>query len=180
MVGWQNGDGKTYFSTHPIHARCRGGYIHGYPRCEQNTKRMTILNPNNAMTLRPFLTLLAATTGLVLFLNLVFQQFFGTFVQYSSVTWWSLSLFIPLSIGMFFLAQKAANSENKFFFHNLIIITIFVKMFLSVFVLMIYKKIFHPETKNFTLPFFLVYFIFTIFETYFMVKLAQKKTSDEQ
>ncbi len=127
------------------------------------------------MNLRSFLTLLAATTALVVFLNLVFQQFFGTFVQYSSVTWWSLAMFIPLSIGMFFLGHKAANSENKFFFHNLIILTIFVKMFLSVIVLLMYKKIFHPETKNFTLPFFLVYFIFTIFETYFMVKLAQLK-----
>ena len=127
------------------------------------------------MNLRPFLTLLAATTGIVLLLNLILQQFFGTFIQYSSVTWWSLALFVPLSIGMFFFGKRAAKSENKFLFHNLIIITIFAKMFLSVFILLIYKKIFHPETKNFTLPFFLVYFIFTIFETYFMVKLAQKK-----
>ena len=128
------------------------------------------------MNLRPFLTLLTATTAVVLFLNLILRQFFGTFVQYSSVTWWSLALFIPLSIGMYFLGQRASNSENKMLFHNLIIVTIFAKMFLSVIVLLIYKKIFHPETKNFTLPFFLVYFIFTIFETYFMVKLAQKKT----
>ena len=127
------------------------------------------------MNLRPFLTLLAATTALVVLLNLILQQFFGTFVQYSSVTWWSLGLFIPLSIGMFIFGQRASLSENKLLFHNLIIVTIFAKMFLSVFVLLIYKKIFHPETKNFTLPFFLVYFIFTIFETYFMVKLAQKK-----
>lgn len=127
------------------------------------------------MNLRPFLTLLAATTAVVLLLNLILRQFFNTFVQYSGVTWWSLALFIPLSIGMFFFGQRAANSENKMLFHNLIIVTIFAKMFLSVFALLIYKKIFHPETKNFTLPFFLVYFIFTIFETYFMVKLAQQK-----
>lgn len=127
------------------------------------------------MNLRTFLTLLVATTAIVLSLNLILQQFFGTFVQYSGVTWWSLSLFIPLSIGMYFYGEKASRSENKLLFHNLIIVTIFAKMFLSVFVLLIYKKIFHPETKNFTLPFFLVYFIFTIFETYFMVKLAQKK-----
>lgn len=127
------------------------------------------------MNLRPFLTLLVATTALVVFLNLILQQFFGTFVKYSSVTWWSLGLFIPLSIGMYFFGQRASLSENKLLFHNLIIVTIFAKMFLSVFVLLIYKKIFHPETKNFTLPFFLVYFIFTVFETYFMVKLAQKK-----
>ena len=127
------------------------------------------------MNLRTFLTLLVATTAIVLSLNLILQQFFGTFVQYRGVTWWSLSLFIPLSIGMYFYGEKASRSENKLLFHNLIIVTIFAKMFLSVFVLLIYKKIFHPETKNFTLPFFLVYFIFTIFETYFMVKLAQKK-----
>ncbi|MBL7818753.1 MAG: hypothetical protein JNL70_27385 [Saprospiraceae bacterium] len=127
------------------------------------------------MNLRTFLTLIAATTALILVINLILRQFFGTFVQYSSVTWWSLALFIPLSIGMYFFGLKAAKSENKFLFHNLIIITIFAKMFLSVLILLIYKKIFHPETKNFTLPFFLVYFIFTFFETYFMVKIAQKK-----
>ena len=127
------------------------------------------------MNLRPFLTLLVATTALVVLLNLILQQFFGTFVKYSSVTWWSLGLFIPLSIGMYLFGQRASESENKLLFHNLIIVTIFAKMFLSVFALLIYKKIFHPETKNFTLPFFLVYFIFTILETYFMVKLAQKK-----
>ncbi len=127
------------------------------------------------MNLRTFLSQLAATTAIVVIFNLILQQFFNTFVQYSSVTWWSLGLFVPLSIGMYFFGEKASKSENKLLFHNLIIITIFAKMFLSVFVLLIYKKIFHPETKNFTLPFFLVYFIFTIFETYFMVKLAQKK-----
>ena len=127
------------------------------------------------MNLRTFLSQLAITTVIVLLLNLILQQFFNTFVQYSSVIWWSLGLFVPLSIGMYFVGDKASKSENKMLFHNLIIITIFAKMFLSVFVLLIYKKIFQPETKNFTLPFFLVYFIFTIFETYFMVKLAQKK-----
>lgn len=127
------------------------------------------------MNLRFFLTLLAAATVTVLLLNLFLQQFFGTFVQYNRVIWWSLGLFIPLSIGMYLFGERAANSENKLLFHNLIIISIFTKMFISVFVLLIYKKIFHPETKNFTLPFFLVYFVFTIFETYFMVKLAQKK-----
>ena len=132
------------------------------------------------MTLRPFITLLAASTAIVVLLNLILRQFMGTFVQYSSVTWWSLGLFIPLSMGMYFVGQKASTSENKLLFHNLIIISIFAKMFLSVFALLIYKKIFHPETKNFTLPFFLVYFIFTIFETYFMVKLAQTKVKSEK
>lgn len=128
------------------------------------------------MTLRSFLTLLAATTAFVFLLNLILGQFFGSFVQYRGVIGWSLALFIPLSIGMFFLGQRAANSENKLLFHNLIIVSIFAKMFLSVFVLLIYKKVFHPETKNFTLPFFLVYFSFTVFETYFMVKLGKIKS----
>ena len=127
------------------------------------------------MNLRIFLTLLTATTAVVLVLNLFLQQFFGTFVQYNSVIWWSLGLFIPLSIGMYFFGLMTANSENKLLFHNFIIVTIIAKMFLSVFILLIYKKVFHPETKNFTLPFFLVYFMFTIFETYFMVKLGQTK-----
>lgn len=140
-------------------------------------KTNDIFEQNNFMNLRSFLTLLAATTAFVILLNLILGQFFGTFVQYRGVIGWSLALFIPLSIGMFFLGQRAANSENKLLFHNLIIVSIFAKMFLSVFVLLIYKKVFHPETKNFTLPFFLVYFSFTVFETYFMVKLGKVKNN---
>lgn len=76
---------------------------------------------------------------------------------------------------MFFGGQRAAKSADKYFFSNLIMPFTFIKMLFAVAGLVIYKKIWHPETKYFLLPFFFVYLVFTIFETFFMVKLANSK-----
>ncbi len=127
------------------------------------------------MSTNRFFTLLFAISFILSLLSVLFAQFFTTFSVYGNVTWWSLGIFVPLSILMFFGGQKAANSENKYVFSNLIMPFTFLKMFLSVVGLVVYKKMFHPETKFFLLPFFLVYFTFTIFETFFMVKISKPK-----
>jgi hypothetical protein len=127
------------------------------------------------MSTNRFLYLLFATSLGVSVLSLLLGQLFVPFQQYLSVTWWSLGIFVPLSMAMFFGGKKAAKSADKYFFSNLIMPFTFIKMFFSVAGLVVYRKMYHPETKFFLLPFFLVYFFFTIFETYFMVKLSKTK-----
>ncbi len=127
------------------------------------------------MSTNHFFKLLFVISLGVSLVSLLFEQFFTSFQLYNSVTWWSLGIFIPLSIAMFLGGQRAAKSTNKYFFSNLIMPLTFIKMFVAVMGLVVYKKIFHPETKFFLLPFFFVYVIFTIFETFFMVKLAKPK-----
>jgi hypothetical protein len=127
------------------------------------------------MSTNHFFKLLFVISFGVSLVSLLLAQFFTTFQLYNSVTWWSLGIFIPLSIGMFLGGQRAARSTNKYFFSNLIMPLTFIKMFVAVAGLVVYKKIFHPETKFFLLPFFFVYVVFTIFETFFMVKLAKPK-----
>jgi hypothetical protein len=127
------------------------------------------------MSTNRFFTLLLITSFSVSFLSLLIGQISTTYQQYNTVTWWSLGIFIPLSIVMFFGGQRAAQSADKYFFSNLIMPFTFIKMFFAVVGLVIYKKMFHPETKYFLLPFFVVYVAFTIFETFFMVKLANSK-----
>jgi hypothetical protein len=127
------------------------------------------------MSINRFLYLLFATSLGVSVLSLLLGQLFAMFQQYLSVTWWSLGIFIPLSMAMFFGGKKAAKSADKYIFSNLIMPFTFIKMFFSVAGLVVYRKIYHPETKFFLLPFFLVYFFFTVFETYFMVKLSKTK-----
>jgi hypothetical protein len=48
-------------------------------------------------------------------------------------------------------------------------------MLVAVICMVIYRKVFSAQGKDFLLPFFIVYFAFTIFETYFMIKLAKEK-----
>ena len=127
------------------------------------------------MSTNHFFKLLFVISLGVSLISLLLEQFFTTFQLYNSVTWWSLGIFIPLSIGMFLGGQRAARSTNKYFFSNLIMPLTFIKMFVAVAGLVVYKKIYHPETKFFLLPFFFVYVVFTIFETFFMVKLAKPK-----
>ena len=127
------------------------------------------------MSTNHFFKLLFVISLGVSLISLLLEQFFTTFQLYNSVTWWSLGIFIPLSIGMFLSGQRAARSTNKYFFSNLIMPLTFIKMFVAVAGLVVYKKIYHPETKFFLLPFFFVYVVFTIFETFFMVKLAKPK-----
>jgi hypothetical protein len=129
------------------------------------------------MNARHFWTLLTVTTCLALLIHLSLQPVSTIFRQNHTVIWWSIGLFIPLSIGQYYLAKRAAVSENKSLFHNLIIASVFFKMFLSVIILVIYRKLMQPDSGRFVLPFLLVYFIFTIFETYFMVKLAKPKAA---
>lgn len=128
------------------------------------------------MTITRFLTLLGTTSLGVSLFSLLIGFIFPIYKQYNSVTWWSLGIFIPLSMAMFFGGQLAAKSADKYFFSNLIMPFTFIKMFFSVAGLVVYKKLYHPDTKYFLLPFFVVYFVFTIFETYFMVKIGNKKS----
>jgi hypothetical protein len=130
------------------------------------------------MTLPRFITLLTATSLGVIALNSVFYILPYTIKNHITVAWWSLFAFIPLSFGLYFLSKQAALSKNKMLFNLIIMASIFFKMFIAIFVLVIYKKIYQPQDKNFIIPFFLTYFVFMIFETYFMIKLAKMKTEE--
>jgi hypothetical protein len=107
--------------------------------------------------------------------SLLLGQFSTTFQQYNGVTWWSLGIFVPLSIVMFFGGKMAARSPNKYFFSNLIVHFTILKILFGLGGLILYKKMYQPGTKFFILPFCLVYVVFTIFETIFMLKLSNSK-----
>ena len=114
--------------------------------------------------------------GIVL-INFVTIFFSPNLKNHSDVAWWSISLFTGVSILLYFLGTQAAKSENKLLFNNVIIASVFFKMMAAVVILVVYKKVNHPETKNFLVPFFITYFLFSIFETYFMIKLSNKKNA---
>ena len=127
------------------------------------------------MTFQRFLTLLSFTSAGVIVVNLILQYAFLSLKNNANIAWWSLALFIVISWLMYVLGKRAANSPDKYFFNNVIIGSMLFKMIFSVAVLLIYKKTFHPEGKTFLIPFFIAYFTFTIFETYFMTQLTERK-----
>ncbi len=94
---------------------------------------------------------------------------------HSQLSWASCMFYIVLSIFIFFFAYRAASSQNKNAFTVVIMGFVLAKMVLSVTFLIIFFQIVKPESRLFLVPFFVVYLIYTIFETYFMTKLAKMK-----
>jgi len=74
---------------------------------------------------------------------------------------------------MFILGGVTAKSTNKSLFTGVILGFTFGKIFLSLLVVIGYVQLAQPASKIFLLPFFIVYLIFTIFETYLMMQIGQ-------
>lgn len=92
---------------------------------------------------------------------------------YSTLSWISLAAFVGLSILMYLAGRRAAESDNKNDFTNAVVGFTAGKMFLAILVLLGYSQLAQPPDKLFIIPFFAVYLIYTIFETYFMMKLGR-------
>jgi hypothetical protein len=108
------------------------------------------------------------SAGLVYMLN----QFEET-QPYSSLGWISLALFFFLSLLMYVFGYQSAMSKNKHAFTNTVVGFTAGKMFLSAMIIVLYNSLMEPPTKWFILPFFMIYLIYTIFETYFMMRLGK-------
>ena len=92
-----------------------------------------------------------------------------------SVSWISWFFFISFTIGVFYFAEKAALSANPHTFTSVIMGVVIGKMFFSIIIILLYVKLANPTSRYFLLPFFAIYFSFTIFELHFMTKLGKIK-----
>lgn len=129
------------------------------------------------MNEKQFFTQLLGVALLTALLNMGLLWTNDVFRKYEDLAWFSLGFFYVFNILMYVLAKILVRSSNKFAFSHLIMSSMMLKMMLSVVIVMQYRKMMQPDTHLFVLPFFLIYFISTIFETYFMVKVA--KTPDK-
>ena len=95
------------------------------------------------------------------------------FEVHQQLSWLSLILFFLISIIMYFTGRWGINNENKNTFIGLMYAYMGGKMFLSTILIILYYYYAEPDTKLFILPFFVVYLIFTVFESYFLMKLNE-------
>lgn len=93
--------------------------------------------------------------------------------DYQLFSWISLFFFVLFSIGIFAACSKAAQSENKNIFVQVFLLSIFLKLMICGFLVIAYVLITKPSSKHFIFPFLLIYFAFTVYETYFVTKLAK-------
>ncbi|RMF01651.1 MAG: hypothetical protein D6772_04495 [Bacteroidetes bacterium] len=92
---------------------------------------------------------------------------------YHWLGWISCGLFMVLSVLIFFFGKQSAYSANKHTFTNTVMGFTVGKMVLAVLLIVAYLQLAEPTDKLFIIPFFVVYFIFTAFETYVMMKLGR-------
>lgn len=92
---------------------------------------------------------------------------------YQILGWVSLGGFVLISILMFLIGQGSAQSDNKNTFTSTVLGFTVGKMMLAIMIIFAYIQLAEPADKFFVIPFFTVYFIFTAFETYFMMKLGR-------
>lgn len=88
----------------------------------------------------------------------------------------AVGMFTAISVGLFFWGEATAVSKNKLAFNGLITGSVLGKIVFSLVGLMIYFKTQNPADRLFVVPFLLVYVIFTIFETWFLLRLAKTKS----
>jgi hypothetical protein len=117
------------------------------------------------------LTLTAFITVGILFTS---SFFIPSLTNYANLGWISLILFMNITFLMFILGQKTINSPNKMLFSNVSMGFVLFKMLFSLMIVIAYKKITHPTSNLFIVPFFIVYITFTILETYLMIKITRK------
>ena len=117
-----------------------------------------------------FLITSVVTAGLLI--GLCQLTLFEPFLPFSLVT---LVVFMLLTLLMFWVGKISANSKNKGLFTTLAMGFTFGKIFLSILVVIGYHQLFEPPSRLFLLPFFIVYLLFTVLETYMLMQIGQEK-----
>jgi len=120
-----------------------------------------------------FLQLGGVSIGTFLFLFLM--NLHPKFQPFQIFSYLSCIGFILFSSLMFFLTHRAALSPDKNLFLQQVMGTTFIKMLFCIVIIVGYFKLEEPSSKMYAVPFLAIYLIFTIFETYFMMKLSKLK-----
>jgi len=81
---------------------------------------------------------------------------------------------------MYYAGRKAAFSDNKHDFTNVSLGVTIGKIFIAILFILGYNQLMQPDSRFFIIPFFLMYLIYTIFETYIMMKLGRLNTQTDQ
>lgn len=113
----------------------------------------------------------AATTVLILLGSL-----FTPLKETTAFAFGTLFFFIPAALILYSISERIKKSENKNLFTSFILAFGFGKMLLAIIGLLIYYRTAQPMSNLILIPFFIIYFIFMIFETYVLINLGKVKT----
>lgn len=93
--------------------------------------------------------------------------------QYDILSYITIGLFSGISMIIYLISERASKQKNKQFFLQIVMINTMIKMFSSVVLVIGFYYLIKPTTNKFIIPFLVIYLIFSIFETYFMMKQSR-------
>lgn len=102
------------------------------------------------------------------------------FNAFSMIT---IACFSGVMVYVYYRSQVAIRSTDQFRFVRLMLMLFLVKFFLCVFLVAIFWKVRMPDNREAVLPFLMIYIFYTIFEVWFLSKIAREspgKMVDEQ
>jgi hypothetical protein len=127
------------------------------------------------MRLRYFLQSLALTSAITAITLLSLHKLLPQTAVHQSLSIGSILIFTLVSFALYTAGTTTAKSQNKYAFTNLISLSVFGKLLVSVATLLIYQKTNNPSDNWFVAIFLWCYVIYTSFEVWFMTKIANQK-----
>ena len=76
---------------------------------------------------------------------------------------------------LYLILRKSSLSPDRQRFLSVTMVNMLIKIVVSITFLIIYKLQMKPANGKFIIPFIIIYLLYTIFETYFMLRLAELK-----
>ncbi|MEZ5058490.1 MAG: hypothetical protein R2879_15765 [Saprospiraceae bacterium] len=112
----------------------------------------------------------------VVMLSVLFgMKFIKPLAPYFWLSIFIWAFFIFYSVLMYIVGSLSLKNENQKSFTSLVIGFTFGKMLLAVLIIVVYSQGYNPESQLYVVPFFLIYIVYTIFETSFMMRLGNPK-----
>lgn len=91
-----------------------------------------------------------------------------------TLSWASFIFFIFFSMSVFALSKRSVSSLNPQLFTQVFLGSTIIKLIFSLGLVLIFKEDDAIESKLYILPFMGIYLIYTVFEIYFLSKIAKE------
>lgn len=124
------------------------------------------------MKAQQFYTQLGIVSALMAILLMGLNQY-DLFAAHQTFSWATCFAFILFCVGLYHISVKTVHSNNKNLFGQVFLLSIFFKILLCATMVIVYALVKRPEKVHFIIPFLLTYLCYTIYEVYFVTKLAK-------
>lgn len=126
------------------------------------------------MGLKNFLLYFSLTIILSFLVVILFFKLEGSsFVLANSV----IGFFSLFCIILYLFSNYSKQSKDLNLFTRIFLISVFLKIILFVFIILFAVRKLHISKKDIIIPSLIIYLLFTIFETYFLMKISNQKAT---